>query len=239
MIGPERLKEIEPHATGLQALYAPGTGIVDFKLVADAYGDRIRAGGGQIRTGSEVMSVARSGASTFLETTMGRVESRYLINCAGLYADKVARMMGVTPQVRIIPFRGEYYTLAPERRHLVNALIYPVPNPRFPFLGVHFTRSVHGEVEAGPNAVLAFAREGYRKTDFNLAETIGTISYPGFWAMALKFWRSGLGEVYRSLSKRVFLNDLQRLLPDVTEGDLVPGGGRREGAGGGYKRQVA
>ena len=230
MMGPERLKEIEPHTSGIKALYAPGTGIVNFKAVASAYGDRIRANGGEILTSSEVVSVTRSGGvpdpsgSIFLETTKGSVESKYLINCAGLYADRVARMMGVAPEARIVPFRGEYYTLSLQSRHLVKALIYPVPNPRFPFLGVHFTRNIHGEVEAGPNAVLAFAREGYRKTDFNVAETLGTLSYPGFWAMTLKFWRTGLGELHRSLSKKVFLHDLQRLLPEIKDRDLVPGG---------------
>lgn len=147
-----------------------------------------------------------------------------MINCAGLHADVVASMMGTEPEVRIIPFRGEYYTLTPGSRHLVKALIYPVPNPRFPFLGVHFTRGVHGEVEAGPNAVLAFKREGYRKTDFDFAETFDTLSYPGFWAMTSKFWRIGIAEYRRSLSKSVFLRDLQRLVPEIKDRDLSPGG---------------
>ena len=224
MIGSERLKEIEPHANGIKALYVPGTGIVDFKAVANAYAARTRSGGGEILTGREVLSITRSGGDLFLETTRGIIGTKHLINCAGLYADRVAQMMGVMPEVRIIPFRGEYYTLRPQRRHLVKGLIYPVPNPRFPFLGVHFTRNVHGQVEAGPNAVLAFAREGYRKTDFNVAETLGTLSCPGFWFMAMKFWRTGLEEVHRSLSKRVFLGDLQRLLPEIEDGDLAPGG---------------
>ena len=224
IIGPERLKEIEPHTSGIKALYAPGTGIVDFKAVANAYAGRIRATGGEILTGREVVGINKLGGSISLETTLGSVESKYLINCAGLYADVVARMMGVSPEVRIIPFRGEYYTLRPQSRHLVKALIYPVPNPRFPFLGVHFTRNIHGEVEAGPNAVLAFAREGYRKTNISVTETFGTLSYSGFWAMALKFWRTGLGETHRSLSKGVFLHDLQRLLPQIGDGDLAPGG---------------
>ena len=224
MMGPERLKEIEPHANGIKALYVPGTGIVAFKDVAQAYGDRIRSCGGEILTGREVLSINRSQGDLFLETTRGSIGTKYLINCAGLYADRIARMTGVIPEVRIIPFRGEYYTLRPQRCHLVKALIYPVPNPRFPFLGVHFTHNVHGQVEAGPNAVLAFAREGYRKTDFNVAETLGTLSYPGFWSMALKFWRTGLEELHRSLSKRVFLRDLQRLVPEIQDGDLASGG---------------
>ena len=224
VIGPERLKEIEPHASGIKALHSPATGIVEFKAVANAYADQIRTAGGEILTRSEVVGMRRSGGSIFIETTQGNVASKYLINCAGLYADVVAKMIGVSPEVRIIPFRGEYYTLGAQRRHLVKALIYPVPNPRFPFLGVHFTRNIQGEVEAGPNAVLALAREGYRKSDFNLSETVGTLSYPGFWSIAMKFWKTGLGEVHRSFSKGVFLHDLQRLLPEVQGDDLAPRG---------------
>ena len=225
VIGPERLKEIEPHARGIKALYAPGTGIIDFKVVANAYADTIRAGGGEILTQRKVLGIRRSDAGPILlETTQGPVESKYMINCAGLYADTVARMMGVAPDVRIIPFRGEYYTLRPQSRHLVKTLIYPVPNPKFPFLGVHFTRNIRGEVEAGPNAVLAFAREGYRKSHLNIAETLGTLSYSGFWSMSMKFWKTGLGETHRSLSKRVFLHDLRRLLPEIEDRDLAPGG---------------
>ena len=229
MIGPERLAEIEPHARGIKALYAPGTGIVDFKTVSEAYAQKVREAGGTILTGARVARIRKSSRSFSLETaagetTAGDVESKQLINCAGLQADMVARMMGVTPRVRIIPFRGEYYTLHPESRHLVNALIYPVPNARFPFLGVHFTRGINGDVEAGPNAVLALAREGYRKTDFSFAEAWGTLGYPGFWAIATRYWRTGLGEIHRSLSKGVFLRDLQRLLPEIEGKDLIPGG---------------
>ena len=224
MIGPEVLKEIEPHAAGIRALHAPGTGIIDYTVVANAYADKVRNNGGAVLTGSEVLNITRSQGDLYLSTTQGSIGSKYLINCAGLYADKVARMMGVTPDVRIIPFRGEYYTIRPERSHLVKTLIYPVPNPRFPFLGVHFTRGIHGDVEAGPNAVLAFAREGYRKRDFRFSETMDTLAYPGFWAMSMKHWKTGLGETHRSLSKRVFLKDLQRLLPEVRDDDLAPGG---------------
>ena len=224
MIGAERLKEIEPHANGIKALHAPGTGIVDFRAVAGAMADRIRSGGGEILSGREVLGIRRSGGDLFLETTGGSVGTKHLINCAGLHADRVAQMMGAVPEVRIIPFRGEYYTLRSDRSHLVKTLIYPVPNPRFPFLGVHFTRNIHGQVEAGPNAVLALAREGYKKSDFNLTDTIGTLSYSGFWSMALKFWKTGLGEVHRSLRRGVFLRDLQRLLPEIEDGDLASGG---------------
>ena len=224
LIGPERLKEIEPSANGIKAIYSPGTGIVDFKAVSNAYAAKVRAAGGDILTHSEVLDIARSGGSIYLDTTRGGIESRYLINCAGLQVDKVARKIGVEPNVRIIPFRGEYYTLSTQSSHLVKGLIYPVPNPRFPFLGIHFTRTIHGQVEAGPNSVLAFAREGYSKTSFNVKETLSALSYPGFWAMTFKYWSTGLRELRRSVSKRIFLNDLQRLVPEVGLGDLSPGG---------------
>ena len=224
MIGPGELKEIEPHAAGIRALHAPGTGIIDYKVVSNAYADKVRGNGGAILTGSQVLGITRSQGDLYLNTTQGSIGSKYLINCAGLYADKIARMMGVSPDVRIIPFRGEYYTIRPERSHLVKTLIYPVPNPRFPFLGVHFTRGIYGDVEAGPNAVLAFAREGYRKKDIRFSEMMGTLGYPGFWAMSMKHWKTGLGETHRSFSKRVFLKDLQRLLPEIRDEDLAPGG---------------
>ena len=224
LIGPERMKEIEPHASGIRALYGPATGIVDFKEVANAYAGKVRDNGGEVLNGAEVLRIVRSRGFITLETRRGELESKHLINCAGLYVDRIARMMGIVPEVRIIPFRGEYYTLSHGRSHLVKALIYPVPNPRFPFLGVHFTRNVHGQVEAGPNAVLALAREGYRKSDFSFRETLGTLSFPGFWAMTMKHWRTGLGEYHRSLSKGIFLRDLQRLLPEIQEADLAAGG---------------
>ena len=223
-IGPERLKEIEPHAFGLKALWVPVTGIVDYKRVANTYADKIRAAGGEIVTGATVKGIQESQGSLVLETTQGDVRTSHLINCAGLAADRVARMMGVKPSVRIIPFRGEYYTLKPERSSLVKGLIYPVPNPSLPFLGVHFTKRVNGEVEAGPNAVLAFAREGYTKTTFKMNEFMDTLTYGGFWSMARKFWKVGIGEMHRSYSKSVFVKDLQRLLPDITSDDVESGG---------------
>ena len=224
MVGAQRLKEIEPHVAGIKALYAPGTGIVDFKRVAEVYAQKVRAAGGNILTSHKVEKISRSGNETTLETTGGAVGSRYLINCAGLYADRVARMMGAAPEVRIIPFRGEYYTIKPERQDLVKGLIYPVPDSRFPFLGVHFTRNIRGHVEAGPNAVLAMSREGYRKRDLRLGEALGTFGYRGFWPMTMKYWKIGLGEIHRSMLKGVFLKDLQRLLPEVRSSDLAPGG---------------
>jgi L-2-hydroxyglutarate oxidase LhgO len=224
MVGPERLKEIEPHATGVKALWSPSTGIVDYTKVAAAYGRRFEEGGGEIFTGAPVQKISRFSETLTLETPKGTLESKHIINCAGLQADRVAAMMGEKLDVRIIPFRGEYYTLRPESHHLVKGLIYPVPDPRFPFLGVHYTRNIHGQVEAGPNAVLALKREGYRKRDWDPGDTWQYLSYPGFWKMSARFWKIGLGEIHRSYSKGVFVRDLQRLLPDIRDEHLVPGG---------------
>ena len=224
IVGPERLKEIEPHTAGVRALWAPHTGIVDFTKVAVAIANKFQQACGDIFTGAEVKKITRSPGSVALETTKGTLQVKYLINCAGLYADKVASMTGENIGVRIIPFRGEYYTLRQESHHLVSGLIYPVPDPQFPFLGVHFTRNIKGHVEAGPNAVMALRREGYRKRDFSLGDSLGNLAYPGFWKMALKYWKIGMGEVYRSYSRRVFLRDLQRLLPEIQNSDLASGG---------------
>jgi L-2-hydroxyglutarate oxidase LhgO len=224
LIGPERLKEIEPRVFGLQALWAPHTGIIDYRKVAQVYAFRFQQGGGQIFNNAPVLGIARSQGFPVLETAAGTLRARHLINCAGLYADRVAAMMGEKLDVRIIPFRGEYYTLRPESRHLVRGLIYPVPDPRFPFLGVHFTSNIHGQVEAGPNAVLAWKREGYGKRDVDLGDSWQTLAFPGFWRMSRRHWKTGLGETYRSLSKRVFVRDLQRLVPEIQEKDLAPGG---------------
>ncbi len=228
IIGPERLKELEPHAAGVKAIWSPNTGIIDYRRVASAYATEMRESGGDLFTGTQVMAIARRDGSLFLETSKGEVQARYIINCAGLHADKVARMMGVDIGVRIVPFRGEYFSIRPDRAHLVRGLIYPVPNPRLPFLGVHFTRRITGEVEAGPNAVLAFAREGYRKTSFNLGDVIGTLGYSGFWRMARTYWKTGVDEQYRSIFKKVFLRSLQTLVPEIQMEDLVePGAGVR------------
>ncbi len=224
IIGPERLREIEPHAAGIRALWAPGTGIADYPKVAQVYATKFVHSGGDIFTEAPVQSITRDGPVLALETPKGTVQAGHIINCAGLYADRVAAMIEDRVDVRIIPFRGEYYTLRPESHHLVSGLIYPVPDPRFPFLGVHYTRNIHGSVEAGPNAVLALSREGYRKQDLNLGETLETLSYPGFWKMTAKHWRTGLSEMRRSYSKSIFLRDLQRLLPEIREEDLAPGG---------------
>jgi len=223
MIGPERLREIEPHANGIRALYAPTTGIIDFTKVAEAYAARIRTLGGEILTAQEMKQMVPESGGLIVHTSSREIHSRYLINCAGLHSDQVARMMG-REELRIVPFRGEYYMIIPERQFLVKGLIYPVPDPRFPFLGVHFTRTIHGDVEAGPNAVLAFAREGYQKKDVDLRDLWETLSYRGFWALAKNHWRMGLEEWHRSLSKRAFVKALQRLVPDVRAEDLNAGG---------------
>ena len=222
-IGPERLREIEPHARGVRALHSPFTAIVDFKRVAGAMAAKLAAQGAALHTGSRVRSIRRSGGLFQIETDRSRVASRHLLNCAGLHADAVARMAGTNPGVAIIPFRGEYYSLKPERR-LVRGLIYPVPDPAFPFLGVHFTRLIGGGYEAGPNAVLAFAREGYRKLDINLAELLRMAVFRGFWAMGWQYWKIGLYEYYRSFSRGAFVRALARLVPDIRASDLAPGG---------------
>jgi L-2-hydroxyglutarate oxidase LhgO len=229
MIGPERLKEIEPRANGIQALYSPTTGIIDFTQVAHAYAAKLQSMGGEIRTSHEVRGIVEREDGLVVETSAGEIRSKYLINCAGLCVDRVARMTtrGRSPddvELRIVPFRGEYYRMVPERRFLVQRLIYPVPDPNFPFLGVHFARNIHGEVKAGPNAVLALAREGYRKKDVNLRDFWDTLSYKGFWRIVRHHYAKGLKEVYRSLSKRAFVRALQRLVPEVKEEDFVAAG---------------
>ena len=224
IIGPERLREIEPHAAGIRALWSPGTGIAEYTKVTQAYASKFAHAGGDVFTGTPVQRITRDGGSLALETPKGIVQTNHIINCAGLFADRVASMIEGRVDVRIIPFRGEYYTLRPESHHLVSGLIYPVPDPRFPFLGVHYTRNINGSVEAGPNAVLSFSREGYRKRDVDLGDTFETLSYPGFWKMTANHWRTGLSEMRRSYSKSIFLRDLQRLLPEIREEDLAPGG---------------
>lgn len=224
MIDPPELKEVEPHAYAVKALWAPHTGIVNFREVASAYAGRIKANGGEILTGARVRGIARSDGRIVLESVAGSIEARHMINCAGLHSDHVARLAGVDPGVRIIPFRGEYYTLRKDRQHLVKGLIYPVPDPAFPFLGVHFTNNVKGYVEAGPNAVLAAAREGYRKRDLNVGDLLDTVSYGGFWKMTARDWKTGFMEINRSVRKAIFVRDLRRLIPEITAADLGGGG---------------
>ncbi|MGC2535871.1 MAG: L-2-hydroxyglutarate oxidase [Candidatus Sulfotelmatobacter sp.] len=223
-IGPEELREIEPNASGLRALVVPATGITDYAAVCDKYAEIITARGETILTSTEVTGIKRYGDEITVETSRGAFSGKSLINCAGLFSDRISRMAGDDPQVMIVPFRGEYYDLIPERSSLVRSLIYPVPDPRFPFLGVHFTRRISGSVDAGPNAVLAFRREGYKRTDFNLRDLGSSLIFPGFWRMAAKNWRSGLDEFHHSFSKPAFVRALQRLVPEVRDEDLVPGG---------------
>ena len=224
MISPEELREIEPNAAGVRALVVPSTGITDYAVVCEKYAELIIASGGTLKTAAGATGIRRSSSEIVVETSKGAFSAAALINCAGLYSDRISRMAGDDPGVMIVPFRGEYYDITPERSQLVKALIYPVPDPRFPFLGVHFTRRITGRVDAGPNAVLALAREGYRHSDINVRDLGGSLGYGGFWRMARKNWRSGLGEWHRSLSKAAFVRALQRLLPAISEKDLVPGG---------------
>lgn len=224
MIGPERLREVEPYCVGVRALLVPGTGIVDYGRVATAFAADVQAAGGQILPGSAVRAIRVRADSVILETTTGDVQARHVVACAGLQADRVARMSGAPAEPRIVPFRGDYWQLRPERRYLARNLIYPVPDPAFPFLGVHFTRrQTDGAVWLGPNAVLAFAREGYGRLDTDLTDLAEVLGYAGFRALAAKFWRTGLAELQRDFSKRAFLHSLQRYVPALSIADLLPG----------------
>jgi len=218
----EQVREIEPHVRCLGGIKVPTTGIVDYKEVCTKFADLVRERGGTVITGARVVGIGEVNGTHRIETTRGGFEARFLINCAGLHSDRVARLAGLQPQARIVPFRGEYYELVPEKRHLVNTLIYPVPNPAFPFLGVHFTKMIDGSVHAGPNAVLALKREGYHKTSFNLRDFLETMTYGGFWKLARKNLDEGLMEILRSLSKTAFIRSLQRLIPEVQPDDVVP-----------------
>lgn len=218
------MREIEPHVTGIKALRVPETGIVDFVGMAQRLVQQLEVAGVEVHLGERVDSIRRGQPWSEVGTAHRAYQSRTVVTCAGLQSDRLARLTQRELPMRIVPFRGEYYELVPERAGLVKHLIYPVPDPAFPFLGVHFTRMVRGGVEAGPNAVLAFGREAYRKTDFNPADFWETITWPGFRKMARRYWRTGLGEFHRSLSKAAFVCALQRLIPEITAADLVPGG---------------
>ncbi len=224
VIGPEQLREIEPHASGIKALVVPPTGITDYAIVCEKYAELIRAQRGAIRTSTKLTGLRILADEIIAETDNGTFSTKYLINCAGLFSDRIAHMAGGNSDLIIVPFRGEYYDLTSDRAALVGALIYPVPDPQFPFLGVHFTRRINGTVDAGPNAVLAFRREGYQRSDFSLADLASSLAFPGFWRMAAKHWRSGMDEFHRSFSKAAFVCALQRLLPELRSEDLVPGG---------------
>jgi len=224
LIDSGELRELEPHAAGLQALLVPSTGVTDYAAVCEKYAELITRHGATVLCSAPAQAIKRSADGMVIETPQGAFSANALINCAGLYSDRICRMAGDDPGVMIVPFRGEYYDLVPERASLARALIYPVPDPRFPFLGVHFTRRISGKVDAGPNAIFALAREGYRHRDINLRDLASSFSFPGFWRMARQHWRSGVDEWHRSLSKTGFVHALQRLVPEVKEEDLVPGG---------------
>jgi L-2-hydroxyglutarate oxidase LhgO len=224
-IGPDRIKEIEPFAAGIAALHVPSAGIIDFVAVAHRLADLVQDAGGRnkVLLYHRVLGFDKHDFYTNVLTTKGRLSTRYLINCAGLHSDRVARMDGVDPSVRIIPFRGDYSVLSGAAAGKVRNLIYPVPDPQFPFLGVHFTRMVNGTVECGPNAVFAFKREGYCRTDLSLRDTWESLSYPGTWRLFARHWRYGLGEYARALRKKLLVEQLQRLVPSLTAEDIQPG----------------
>lgn len=222
LLSGEELREIEPHAAGVRALHVPSAAIIDYHKVSEALAGRIKEAGGVIKTRAAVRAVQETAREVILRTESGDVRARHYIACAGLHSDRVVRLSGSRPEARIIPFRGEYFELIPEKEYLVRGLIYPVPDPRFPFLGVHFTRVIDDGVEAGPNAVLALAREGYRKRDINLRDLSETMAYPGFWKLIGRHWRTAAGEIFRSLSKRAFAKELATLVPEISAKDLVP-----------------
>ena len=224
MLQGEEIREIEPHAAGIRGIRVPGTGIVDYTKVSEKYAELIGARGGLIHLSSEVVGLKRCGQSTIVETTQGAIEAHFVINCTGLQSDRISRMAKAKLDLMIVPFRGEYYRIVPEKHHYVKGLIYPVPDPQFPFLGVHFTKRIGGGVEAGPNAVLALKREGYSKTSFRARDVLDYLTFPGFWIMAAKYWRMSVGEYHRSWSKVAFVRALQRLMPELSSDDLVPGG---------------
>jgi len=223
-LGPEEIKEYEPHTAGVAGLFVPDTGIVDYIKVTEKYAEIFKTNGGVIKLNARVRRINKKKKEILLHTTAGDIVCKNLVNCAGLYSDRIARMSGIAPGLKIVPFRGEYFELKPEKHYLVKNLVYPVPDPQFPFLGVHFTRMIHGGVEAGPNAVLAMKREGYKKYDFSFRDNFEMFFYKGFWKMAAKHWRMGLGEMYRSLNKSAFTRALQRLLPEIENEDLKAGG---------------
>ena len=232
LIGAARLHELEPSATGIKAIYSPQTGITDFVKVAHAYAHAIRQGEGEIITNCKVKSIATKGKHIFLNCIQPdsnirdgyfEIEVRYVITCGGLQSDKLSQMNDQKSDIHLLPFRGDYYVLRPEKRHKVRALIYPVPDPRFPFLGVHFTRRINGEVWAGPNAVMAFAREGYQRWKINPRDLMEILSFSGFWKLAAQYWKMGLAEMYRDYVKAAYVKELQRYIPDLHSDDILPG----------------
>lgn len=223
LIGRGRLREIEPHVEGIGALHVPEAALVDYTKVAEKLSELTTTAGGEVRTDAALRGVREEEGAFIIDTTKGSLRARYLIGCAGLQSDRIARLEGADPQVRIVPFRGEYYRLTAGSSDLIRGLVYSVPNRRLPFLGPHFTRRVDGSVEVGPNAVLAFHREGYTGSRVNLKDLAEVLTYPGFWRMARKHWRAGLGEAWRSVSKNAFVRSLARLVPEIRSEDLEPG----------------
>jgi (S)-2-hydroxyglutarate dehydrogenase len=223
-ISAAEVAEIEPHVKCVEGIWVPQTGIICYKEVTQKYKELFEKQGGTMHFGTKVLGIREKGANITVQTEKGDYETKYLINCAGLYSDQIAKMTMPEVDVKIVPFRGEYYELVKQKEYLVKHLIYPVPNPDFPFLGVHYTRMINGGIEAGPNAVLAFRREGYKRTDFHAGEFLETLGYRGFQKVAMKYWRDGIGEIYRSFSKPAFVRALKHLIPEVEEVDLVPGG---------------
>jgi L-2-hydroxyglutarate oxidase len=224
-ISSAEVKEYEPYVACVEGMWVPQTGIVDYKVVSQKIADKLRSEGTELKFGEKVIGVTKGHSLSIVKTEHNTYETKLVINCAGLYSDKVAQMSQDRPiDVRIVPFRGEYFKIRPEKHYLVKNLIYPVPDPNFPFLGVHFTRMMRGGIEAGPNAVLAFRREGYKKMDINAKELWETLTWGGFQKVAAKYWETGLGEMYRSFSKAAFTKALQELIPDIQESDLIEGG---------------
>jgi len=223
-LNPQQIKEIEPQAAGLAAIHVPQEGIVDYPAVCEKLGELIRKNGGEIRLNTRVTKIISDGAEKIIGTDAGDFRAKYVVTCGGLHADRLVKMSGQKPSVKIVPFRGEYYVIKKERQHLVRNLIYPVPDPKFPFLGVHFTRLIHGGIEAGPNAVLAFAREGYKWTDFNLRDFAESLCFPGLWKFLAKYPSLCGYEIRRSLSRAEFTRSLQKLVPEIRADDIEPGG---------------
>ena len=223
-LAPPEFRKIEPHAAGLRALHVPETGIVDYRAVCGKFAELIAGAGGSVRTGARVTTLSSSASEVRIVAGGQEIEADLAVNCGGLQSDRLARLNGADPGLKIVPFRGDYHRLIPSRAGLVKNLIYPVPDPRFPFLGVHFTRMIGGGAEAGPNAVLALAREGYAKTSFDLRDAWESFTYPGFWRLAARYMGMGLGEMYRAVNKRAFVKALQRLMPDLRSEDLETGG---------------
>ncbi len=223
-IDADELKQLEPHVAGIKAIAVPETGIVDYRAVSNKLAELIMQKNSELLLGNSVRKILRAkfGALNTIETTEHAIETRLIVNCAGLHCDRVSKLGGLKSPARIVPFRGEYFQLVADRQHLCNNLIYPVPDPKYPFLGVHFTRMIDGTVECGPNAVLAFAREGYKKTNINFRDLAESLTYPGFARMALKHWKMGAGEIRRSFSKAAFVKALQRLVPEIQAVDLKP-----------------